>query len=65
VKAFKPCGDVTPNYGGQPSPDGNKCDFRPFWLLSWHASRSSGVSRAKAEFVNCGRYNKDVRRRSD
>ena len=25
-----------------------KCSFRPCWLLGWRASRSSGVSRAKA-----------------
>ena len=36
-----------PNYGGQPSPDGNKRDLWPCWLLGRRASRSSGVSRAK------------------
>ena len=39
---------LTPNYGGQPSPDGTKCGIRTCWLLGWRASRSSGVSRAKA-----------------
>jgi hypothetical protein len=37
-----------PNYGGQPSPDKTKCNSRPCRLLGWRASRSSGVSRAKA-----------------
>src|SRR5580704_15034886 len=38
----------TPNYGGQPSPEKAKRGSRTCWLLGWRASRSSGVSRAKA-----------------
>jgi hypothetical protein len=38
---------MTPNYGGQPSPDGNKIRFSAMLALGWPASRSSGVSRAK------------------
>src|SRR6202021_778726 len=51
---------LTPNYGGQPSPEKAKCGFRSCWLLGWRASRSSGVSRAKAEVK--GKH--EVRRRS-
>jgi hypothetical protein len=39
---------MTPNYGGQPSPEKAKRGSRTCWFFGWRASRSSGVSRAKA-----------------
>jgi hypothetical protein len=49
LKANRRSADVrlTPNYGGQPSPERPKA-FWTLFMLAWLASRSSGVSRAKA-----------------